>query len=126
MTQRAIILTFVLGITAARYPDLVRAIAGRGHDLACHGYDHRRVPTQSQDEFKADVERCADAMFARDRASQALGMRIVSIAPGLAALTMTVRADRGSSPTIGSSTMKMRGECNSDAVIMIFCFMPWE
>ena len=23
-----------------------------GHDLACHGYDHRRVPTQSRDEFK--------------------------------------------------------------------------
>ncbi|HVR13564.1 MAG TPA: polysaccharide deacetylase family protein, partial [Gaiellaceae bacterium] len=36
---------FVLGITAERYPDLVRAIAAKGHDLACHGYDHRRVPT---------------------------------------------------------------------------------
>jgi polysaccharide deacetylase family protein (PEP-CTERM system associated) len=50
---------FVLGITAERYPDLVRAIAAKGHDVACHGYDHRRVPTQSRDEFKADVERCA-------------------------------------------------------------------
>src|SRR6476646_9782594 len=50
----------VLGITAERYPDLVRAIAAKGHDLACHGYDHRRVPTQSRDEFKADVERCAE------------------------------------------------------------------
>ena len=51
---------FVLGITAERYPDLVRAIAAKGHDLACHGYDHKRVPTQSRDEFKADVERCAE------------------------------------------------------------------
>ena len=51
---------FVLGITAERYPDLVRAIAAKGHDLACHGYEHRRVPTQSRDEFKADVERCAE------------------------------------------------------------------
>jgi polysaccharide deacetylase family protein (PEP-CTERM system associated) len=51
---------FVLGITAERYPDLVRAIAAKGHDLACHGYDHRRVPTQSRDDFKADVDRCAE------------------------------------------------------------------
>ncbi len=51
---------FILGITAERYPDLVRAIAAEGHDLACHGYDHRRVPTQSRDEFKTDVERCAE------------------------------------------------------------------
>ena len=32
-------------------------------------------------------------MYARDRASQALGMQIVKIAPGFAAMTMTVRAD---------------------------------
>ena len=32
-------------------------------------------------------------MFARDRASQGLGMRIVAIRPGHAALTMTVRDD---------------------------------
>jgi peptidoglycan-N-acetylglucosamine deacetylase len=51
---------FVLGLTAERYPDLVRAIAAAGHDLACHGYEHRRVPTQSREEFKSDVERCAD------------------------------------------------------------------
>jgi len=51
---------FVLGLTAERYPDLARAISAKGHDLACHGYDHRRVPTQSRDEFRADVERCAE------------------------------------------------------------------
>jgi peptidoglycan-N-acetylglucosamine deacetylase len=51
---------FVLGLTAERYPDLVRAIAAAGHDLACHGYEHRRVPTQSREAFKADVERCAN------------------------------------------------------------------
>ena len=53
---------FVLGMTAERYPDLVRAIAAKGHELACHGYAHRRVPTQSRDEFRADVERCADLL----------------------------------------------------------------
>ena len=50
---------FVLGMTAERYPDLVQGIAAKGHELACHGYSHRRVPTQSRDEFHADVERSA-------------------------------------------------------------------
>ena len=53
---------FVLGMTAERYPDLVRAIAAKGHELACHGYVHRRVPNQSRDEFHADVVRCADLL----------------------------------------------------------------
>ncbi len=51
---------FVLGLTAERYPDLVQAIAAKGHDLACHGYDHRRVPSQAKEEFRADVEHCAE------------------------------------------------------------------
>src|SRR5215204_632201 len=50
---------FVLGMTAERYPDLVQSIPAKGHELACHGYAHRRVPTQSRDEFRDDVERCA-------------------------------------------------------------------
>ena len=53
---------FVLGMTAERYPDLVREIAAQGHELACHGYAHERVPTQSRDEFRADVERCAELL----------------------------------------------------------------
>ena len=36
---------------------------------------------------------CADAMWAEDRASQALGMRLVDVGPGAATLEMTVRAD---------------------------------
>ena len=39
------------------------------------------------------AEACADAMFSRDNASQGLGMRIESVAPGRAVLTMTVRED---------------------------------
>lgn len=36
------------------------------------------------------AQACADAMFARDQASQKLGIQIESIAPGRALLTMTV------------------------------------
>lgn len=39
------------------------------------------------------AEACAEAMFARDRASQKLGMKILSVAPGKAVLTMTVTGD---------------------------------
>ncbi|MGX1099307.1 hydroxyphenylacetyl-CoA thioesterase PaaI [Amorphus sp. MBR-141] len=36
---------------------------------------------------------CADAMWAEDKASQGLGMEIVSVEPGKAVLTMTIRED---------------------------------
>lgn len=36
------------------------------------------------------AEACAEAMFSRDQASQQLGMKIISVAPGRAVLTMTV------------------------------------
>ena len=39
------------------------------------------------------AERAAAALFERDRASQALGMRITAMRPGWARVVMTVRAD---------------------------------
>jgi acyl-CoA thioesterase len=50
-------------------------------------------PALSAEEAQDLAQRCADAMYARDRASQGLGMRIVNVAPGFAAMTMTVRVD---------------------------------
>lgn len=42
---------------------------------------------------QAVAEASASAMYAQDRASQALGMRILEIRPGYARLAMTVRED---------------------------------
>ena len=39
------------------------------------------------------AERVRDGMFANDRASKRLGMRIVAVGPGTATLAMTVRDD---------------------------------
>ena len=39
------------------------------------------------------AERVAETMFSNDRASQALGIRIATVTPGRAELTMTVRDD---------------------------------
>jgi len=47
----------------------------------------------SETEAQALAERVAATMFAQDRASQMMGMRIVKVGPGRAELTMTVRAD---------------------------------
>ncbi|WP_010173621.1 hydroxyphenylacetyl-CoA thioesterase PaaI [Pseudomonas sp. PAMC 25886] len=39
------------------------------------------------------ANQCAQAMFSRDAASQGMGMRLLSVAPGCARLGMSVRAD---------------------------------
>jgi acyl-CoA thioesterase len=47
------------------------------------------------------ARRSAAAMWAGDRASQALGMQIVDVAPGRATMTMTVRDDMVNGHAIG-------------------------
>src|SRR5262249_10292535 len=46
---------FVLGWVAHRQPELIRAIADAGHEIASHGYNHQRVDKQTPDEFRADI-----------------------------------------------------------------------
>ena len=47
---------FTLGWIAERWPRVVRSIVAHGHELASHGYDHRRANRQTRAEFTADVE----------------------------------------------------------------------
>ena len=51
------------------------------------------APPLSAADAQALAERVAAGMYARDNASQGLGIRIARVAPGSAELTMTVRAD---------------------------------
>lgn len=46
---------FTLGWVAQRFPQLVRAIAEAGHEVASHGFWHERIPTISEDKFREDV-----------------------------------------------------------------------
>ncbi len=48
---------FVLGWLAERYPELVREIAVAGHEIASHGWDHRRVTELDRDEFRESIAR---------------------------------------------------------------------
>ncbi|AOL23399.1 polysaccharide deacetylase family protein, PEP-CTERM locus subfamily [Erythrobacter litoralis] len=46
---------FTLGWVAERHPALMRRIAGGGHEIASHGYDHARVFTLSRRIFAQDI-----------------------------------------------------------------------
>ena len=61
---------FTLGWVAERYPALIRRIVAQGHEIASHGYDHKRVFLMDADEFSADLAR-ARALI-EDAAGQAV------------------------------------------------------
>ena len=46
---------FVLGWVAERFPELVREIDSRGHEIASHGYSHQLVYTQSPTQFENET-----------------------------------------------------------------------
>jgi polysaccharide deacetylase family protein (PEP-CTERM system associated) len=46
---------FTLGWIAERHPEMVRRIAAGGHEIASHGYSHRRVAELSPDEFRDEI-----------------------------------------------------------------------
>ena len=50
-------------------------------------------PKLSPAEAQAMADATAEAMYSRDRAAQALGIKIVRVQPGASLLTMTVRSD---------------------------------
>ena len=68
---------FVLGWVAERYPQLVRDIAARGHEIACHGYSHRLVYEQSPEEFYQETHR-AKNLLQDITGSAVLGYRAAS------------------------------------------------
>ena len=53
---------FVAGITADRHPQGLRDVVARGHEVACHGYEHRRAFRQGREAFRDDVARCVDSI----------------------------------------------------------------
>ena len=48
---------FTLGWVAQRFPALMRRVTAAGHEVASHGWDHRRVFTMTAAEFRADLSR---------------------------------------------------------------------
>jgi polysaccharide deacetylase family protein (PEP-CTERM system associated) len=61
---------FTLGWVAHRFPALIRRIADAGHEVASHGWDHRRVFTLTPAEFRADLAQARAAL--EDASGQAV------------------------------------------------------
>jgi polysaccharide deacetylase family protein (PEP-CTERM system associated) len=53
---------FTLGLVAQQHPRLVREIVARGHEVACHGWDHAPVFRLGPAGFRADVRRAKHAV----------------------------------------------------------------
>jgi polysaccharide deacetylase family protein (PEP-CTERM system associated) len=61
---------FALGWVAERQPELLREIAARGHEIACHGYGHELLYRIGPERFREDVKR------ARAVIEDAIGARV--------------------------------------------------
>ena len=74
---------FVLGWLAERQRSLVREIASQGHEIASHGWDHRRVTEQTTEEFRSSVRR-TKALLEEITGQTVMGFRApsFSIVPG--------------------------------------------
>ncbi|HWQ37240.1 MAG TPA: XrtA system polysaccharide deacetylase [Burkholderiales bacterium] len=68
---------FVLGWVGERFPQLVKEIAARGHEIACHGFSHRLVYEQSPKEFREETVR-SKKLLEDISGSEVLGYRAAS------------------------------------------------
>jgi len=68
---------FTLGWVAERHPALMRRIAGAGHEIASHGYDHARVFTFDQKQFGEDIRK-ARGILEDTSGSKVIGYRAPS------------------------------------------------
>lgn len=62
---------FTLGWVAQRHGSLLREIAGRGHEIASHGWDHQRVFRMNAAAFATDIVRTRKVL------EDASGVRVV-------------------------------------------------
>lgn len=65
---------FIVGTVAEKYPDIVKMIAEKGHEIASHGYLHRLVYRMSKQDFIKDVGLSID-ILRRDAQVEILGYR---------------------------------------------------
>ena len=53
---------FVLGYIALKEPELIKTIKNEGHELATHGFCHRRIFEMTEQEFEEDVSNSIDVI----------------------------------------------------------------
>jgi len=65
---------FILGEVAELVPELVRQISEEGHEIAFHGYSHRRLDELGETKFKEEVEKGINTLH-RITKQEPLGFR---------------------------------------------------
>lgn len=85
---------FVLGCVAERFPELVRSVRERGHEIASKGYQHRRIAEMTANELAEDLARAREAI---ERASgqKVVGCRISDWLTPRDAWALEVIAEQG-------------------------------
>ncbi len=53
---------FIPGKTAEVYPEAVKGIADRGHEIACHGYEYENLSLLSYEEQRKRIEKAVEAI----------------------------------------------------------------
>jgi peptidoglycan/xylan/chitin deacetylase (PgdA/CDA1 family) len=92
----------VLGWVAQKYPQLVRAIAAAGHEIASHGTWHELVYDITPNRFREDVRASKDTL------EHLAGARVLGY-----------RAPNSRSPTGPSTSSARKATCTTRA-----CFPP--
>jgi len=76
---------FVEGLNTELYPDMLRELDARGHEVACHGWQHERWSTLDPATERERLQRSVDGM-------RALGLRPVGFRPPGGKLTAATPA----------------------------------
>ena len=53
---------FMIGKNAIAHPDVVKRVAGEGHTIGNHTWDHPKLPSLSPRERRAQIRACAEAL----------------------------------------------------------------
>ncbi len=53
---------FILGSIVENHPELIKRISDAGHEIASHGYDHRRVYTMTPEAFRQDIQKSVEIL----------------------------------------------------------------
>ena len=65
---------FSVGKIAEKYPELIKEIVMRGHEIACHTYSHTPIDVLGKDGFKSDLEKTLNAL-SKSGAGKIIGFR---------------------------------------------------
>ena len=103
---------FVTGETARRFPGAVRSIVDRGHELGCHGDEHRRFDGLTPEEAARDIARASAVLrpFGPVTSFRAPHLRLPrAFLPLLGAHGFTVDSSVGRHKSVGARVERVHG-----------------